>query len=99
MKTELGTEFVFHRLTGWAAASPRTLIALFLPLIMSRYSSVAATGNNGKKQGTLALKISVNNFEVSSPSETCRRVEQCKVRLCLAAHSGQERPVWTEEEV
>lgn len=76
MKTELGTEFVFHRLTGWATASPRTLIALFLPLIMSRYSSMVATGNNGKKQGTLALKMSVNNFEVR-PSETCRRVEQC----------------------
>jgi len=46
MKTELGTEFVFHRLTGWAAASPRTLIALFLPLIMSRYSNVVITGKN-----------------------------------------------------
>lgn len=78
MKTEIGTEFVFHRLNSRAAASLRTLIALFLPLILSRYSSVAATCNNGgKKQGASALKMSVNNFEVSL-SETCPQVEQCK---------------------
>lgn len=77
MKTELGTEFVFHRLSGRAAAYPRTLIALFLPFILSRYSNVAVTGNNrAKKQSALALKMSVNNFEVSL-SETQQRVEQC----------------------
>lgn len=77
MKTELGTEFVFHLLSGRAAASPRTLIALFLPFILSRYSNVAITGNNrAKKQSALALKMSVNNFEVSL-SETQQRVEQC----------------------
>lgn len=66
MKTELGTEFVFHLLSGRAAASPRTLIALFLPFILSRYSSMAVTGNNrAKKQAALALKMSVNNCEVS----------------------------------